>query len=133
MITSLFTVAAEPKGKSFEDILDDIGAFGHWQRVIFVLISLADIQGAFAILSPVFVHAVPEWRCLEWEDGLTEPGREDWNKECFRNGSDVKCVAYEFYDDFTSVVSEVSMQRIVVMPLWIVSVVRWYFLLTRTL
>ena len=109
MITSLFTVAAEPKGKSFEDILDDIGAFGHWQRVIFVLISLADIQGAFAILSPVFVHAEPEWRCLEWEDGLTEPDRDDWDKMCVRNGSDVKCVAYDFYGDFTSVVSEVSM------------------------
>ncbi len=38
----------------FDDIIDGLGAFGHWQRVIFVLISIFDVYSAFAMLVTVF-------------------------------------------------------------------------------
>ena len=47
----------------YEGIIEDIGGFGHWQRVIFTLISLPDIPIALALLLPVFVGSVPNWGC----------------------------------------------------------------------
>ena len=46
-----------------EDIIEDLGSFGHWQRVIFLLISYGDIFGAFGMLVPVFTNATPSWWC----------------------------------------------------------------------
>ena len=43
---------------SFDDIIDDIGGFGLWQLVIFVLISIFDILAAFAVLLPVFAGKI---------------------------------------------------------------------------
>ena len=47
----------------YEGIIEDIGGFGYWQRVIFGLISLPDIPIALALLLPVFVGSVPNWTC----------------------------------------------------------------------
>ena len=38
----------------FDDILDKIGGFGPWQKVIFALICFFDVFGAFSMLIPVF-------------------------------------------------------------------------------
>ena len=97
----------------FEDIIDSLGAFGHWQRVIFVLISLADFYGAFAMLLPVFTGATPRWLCQTYQD--------DYDKDVYVNGSEFgseeachqyhtnwTCVQREYVDDFTSIVSEVN-------------------------
>ena len=52
---------------SFDDIIDDLGAFGHWQRVIFVLISIFDVYAAFAVLLPVFTGKIPKAMCVTWD------------------------------------------------------------------
>ena len=100
--------------QKFEEIFETLGSFRHWQRVIFCLISAIDIHGAFAILLPVFTGATPRWRCVLFE--------ETGNSGSFKNGSDVEndtwgacqsksgnssCISVEFFDDFTSIVSEV--------------------------
>ncbi len=81
--------------------MDEIGAFGHWQRVIFILISLADVHGALAMLIPVFIGATPEWSCNQLRDGRNGT----WAETCDVN--DTKCSDVEFHDSFSSIVSEV--------------------------
>ena len=95
----------------FEDIIDDLGAFGHWQRVIFVLICVADIFGAFSVLVPVFSGATPKWQCntYEYEDSIVDarnlPNTTDL-MQCTYNET-LRCTNFTFKDDFTSIVSEV--------------------------
>lgn len=52
---------------SFDDIIDDLGAFGHWQRVIFVLISIFDVYAAFAVLLPVFTGEIMITMYVTWD------------------------------------------------------------------
>ena len=49
---------------SFDDIIDDIGGFGLWQLVIFILISIFDILAAFAVLLPVFAGKIVILRAI---------------------------------------------------------------------
>ena len=99
--------------RDFEDIVDSLGSFGHWQRVIFVLISLADVFGAFAMMLPVFTGATPRWRCAEYKtvaDGSFRNGSDfgdyTW-KSCDLEGNNLTCVSRQYHDDFTSIVSQV--------------------------
>ena len=48
----------------YENIIEDIGGFGHWQRLIFMVISVPDIPVALALLLPVFSGSIPNWGCL---------------------------------------------------------------------
>ena len=108
---------AEPM--EFEDIIEDLGSFGHWQRVIFFLICIMDIFGAFAMLSPVFTGATPRWRCANYSSpigGVITGNVSDADKnftddvpaldQC-TNPDGAKCELFVYEDDFTSIVSEV--------------------------
>ena len=98
----------------FEEVIDLLGTFGHWQRVVFFMLCLPDLLGAFAMMVPVFVGATPKWNCLKYSDG----------NGSFLNGTDVnqtgddikcsvddrwKCEEFTFHDDFTSIVSSVNL------------------------
>ncbi len=90
----------------FDDLLDSIGEFGPWQRVIFVLISMADVIGAMAMLLPVFTGDTPRWSCMQHEAAnSSQQMNGTWPKTCRFNMS--QCSDIEFHDEFTSIVSEV--------------------------
>ena len=101
---------------SFDSILEKYGGFGGVQRRIFILISLADITGAFALILPIFVGATPKWYCTRF-DGFNGSdvnatyaiGDNSTLKQCWQ-GVD-RCLNVEFKDDFTSIVSEVIRYR----------------------
>ena len=99
--------------RDFEDIVDSLGSFGHWQRVIFVLISLADIFGAFAMLLPVFTGATPGWRCDTYQEqggggilNSSELTNDSWNT-CSLSDGKYTCTEREYVDDITTIVSQV--------------------------
>ena len=96
----------------FDDIIEQLGSFGYWQRVIFVIISLADLFGAFSMLVMVFTGATPKWTCNTFESDSRTISVESLPNttdlmQCKLNDSFV-CTNFTFHDDFTSIVSEVS-------------------------
>lgn len=84
---------------SFDDAILELGAFGPWQRVIFLLVSLPDVFTAFAILLPVLISATPSWHCA---------GANTSTLNASTSACDVAGCVPEFNGDFTSIVSEVS-------------------------
>lgn len=113
-----FFLDSESLPRELEDLIDSLGSFGHWQRVIFVLISLADIYGAFAMMLPVFSGATPKWRCNTFldDDGNLRNASDLSNDTAFQcslnlNNFNYTCASFSFDDEFTSIVSQVSVQR----------------------
>ncbi|CAH1796783.1 unnamed protein product [Owenia fusiformis] len=47
----------------FEDVIEQLGGFGPYQRRIFLLVSLFETPAAWAMLLPVFTGATPTWSC----------------------------------------------------------------------
>ena len=47
----------------FDALLHSLGAFGPYQRQIFILVSAFETPAAWAMLLPVFVGMKPDWSC----------------------------------------------------------------------
>lgn len=47
----------------FENVLRQLGSFGPYQRRVFVLVSMFETPVAWAMLLPIFLNVVPEWKC----------------------------------------------------------------------
>ena len=78
----------------FEDIIEDLGSFGYWQRVIFFLICLMDIFGAFAMFSPVFTGATPRWRCANYSVVMADDALAGNVSDVVRNVTDDVTAAF---------------------------------------
>ena len=109
--------------KDFEGVLEGLGSFGRWQRLIFALIGSAEIWGAFAMLLPILAGAEPNWWCMDHIAGNSsqnlsselsashdghmtfEMNKSLGYKQCYYNGD--MCSQIVFRDDFSSIVSEV--------------------------
>ncbi|KAK2152867.1 hypothetical protein LSH36_316g08008 [Paralvinella palmiformis] len=94
----------------FEEVIDQLGSFGYWQRVVFFIISVADIFGAFSMLVMVFTGATPKWTCNAYvSNNVTITAEHLPNTTdlmtCSVNDS-FACTNFTFHDDFTSIVSE---------------------------
>ena len=101
----------------FDELMDKIGGFGPLQRIYFVVISLADMFGAFGIMITVFIGGTPRWRCSRFEDkdffydgnntfaNSVNHTINDTLLKCDNMGR--KCVEFDYIDDYTSVVSQV--------------------------
>ena len=110
MVLLLFLSDEADEDMEFDDILDQVGAFGHWQRVIFVLISAMDIMGALAIIIPVYTGATPKWKCADIEySSMLNVSENVSLAQCAYNST--HCTTWIFFDDFTSIVSEVCNGR----------------------
>ena len=95
--------------EEFEDIIESLGSFGHWQRVIFFVICLTDIFGSISVVIPVFIGAIPNFYAFESHND-TVIGDLTYN-ETAKNVCPSENNSYtvrKFHDDFTSIVSEVS-------------------------
>lgn len=47
----------------FENVLRQLGSFGPYQRRVFILVSMFETPVAWAMLLPIFLNVVPEWKC----------------------------------------------------------------------
>jgi len=92
----------------FDKILESIGSFGPRQRLIFILIQIAEVFGAFHMLLPVYVGAQPKW--WDMSDNTTGVANLTVNDASFQNCSRENQLSGSgelvFHDDFTSIVSE---------------------------
>jgi len=98
-------VKEEPE--EFEDIIESLGSFGHWQRVIFVVICLVDIFGSFSVVIPIFIGGIPNFYAFDSiNDTLTgEPTYNETTKNVCPSENNSYTVRI-FHDEFTSIVSE---------------------------
>ena len=97
-----------------DQILEKIGSFGRYQLR---LIIMANILGwfwfAWPLLVTTFIAAEPGWRCVVNSsecklNGTANPGDDNFDLRCDMSRDD-----WEFVDDYTSVVTEVTMVTII--------------------
>lgn len=98
----------------FDEILDDLGSFGHFQLRLFLAVSLFETPAAWAMFLPVFVAAKPTWRCpvrsLDLSYGIhllntTINTALNYTENTCTESNSV-CMGIEYTSDFTSIVSE---------------------------
>ena len=49
---------------NLDRVLDDVGQFGRYQKVFYVLLCLPAVFTSYVTLSSVFTQATPEFRCV---------------------------------------------------------------------
>lgn len=54
----------------FDEMIDSIGAFGPYQRQVFILVSVFETPAAWAMLLPIFSGASPNWWCEIYSKGM---------------------------------------------------------------
>lgn len=60
----------------YDDILDEIGGWGKYQKYICLLLMLGSVPTGYFTMSPVFTNKTPEHRCRIPEiDGFTNDSR----------------------------------------------------------
>ena len=60
---------AHGEGKTFDQILDEIGGFGKYQLIWFIIVVTGMLSGAFILYSLYYFELVPVYQCNIW-DGL---------------------------------------------------------------
>jgi hypothetical protein len=99
---------------SAEEIIEELGAFGYWQRVIFFTLCLPDIFGALSLMLPVFTGSAPNWRCKQ--DDVTNSSLINYKANStavakaigFYGNKSCDCPVREYDTTFSSIVSEVG-------------------------
>ena len=95
----------------FERVLKQLGSFGAYQRRVFILVSMFETPVAWAMLLPIFLNVVPDWKCLG-PSNVSIASNLSLNssnelpvKQCAANGS--ICPQAVFTEDIYSIVREV--------------------------
>lgn len=102
------------KSKEFEDILHGVGSFGPFQVMVFIVVSLFETPAAWAMFLPVFIHRQVRWVCKNdtYHDKFNDTEtNKTWSDGMNRSNCN-RCPESErqYLDDFTSIVSEVSIK-----------------------
>lgn len=100
----------------FENVLRQLGSFGPYQRRVFVLVSMFETPVAWAMLLPIFLNVVPEWKCPDSSNAsLTYNSSFTSNisfplsinvKNCSESG--LLCPEASFTKEIQTIVSEVG-------------------------
>lgn len=100
----------------FENVLRQLGSFGPYQRRVFVLVSMFETPVAWAMLLPIFLNVVPEWKCSDSSNAsLTYNSSFTSNisfplsinvKKCSESG--LLCPEASFTKEIQTIVSEVG-------------------------
>ncbi len=94
-----------------DQVLEKIGSFGRYQLLLLIFGNvLVWFWYGWPLILSTFIAAEPGWRCVENSNsseckvnGTVFPGDEYYEHRC-----DISRDAWEFVDDFTSVVTEVT-------------------------
>ena len=104
------------KSQTTDQVLETIGSFGRFQIVLNIFCNLVySFWWSVPVMGMVFIAGEPGWKC---KNKATCPFNETINlggdKYSFR--CDIPRKDWEFADDFTSVVTEVSIHFTTVLP-----------------
>ncbi len=95
----------------FEEIIEEVGAFGPYQIRVFILVSAFETPAAWAMLLPVFAAATPTWKCpvsYIIDNGTVGNISMDANfTEAMCNADGFMCEGAKLTSGFTSIKSEV--------------------------
>ena len=104
------------KMAQFDEVLDELGSFGHFQLRLFLVVSLFETPAAWAMFLPVFAAAKPTWRCpvqspdlsngIDWLNTTISTALNYTENTCTE--SNTVCAGIEYTSEFTSIVSEVG-------------------------
>ena len=95
---------------STDDVFEKIGSFGRYQLFILILFNIIEwFWFGWPILLMTFIAAEPAWRCIGNVtecplNGTMKPGHDNYTLRC-----DISRKSWEFVDDFTSVVTQASL------------------------
>lgn len=102
----------------YENILQEIGAFGPYQVRVFILVSMFETPLAWVMLLPLLVHGTPDWTCgvnmANFSEVLTNFTANKTHLQlenqtidgCSADG--VVCENATFSKEYTSIVTEVN-------------------------
>ena len=108
-----------------DEILEEIGSFGAFQKRNTLLLGLIIFVLTFQTVSMVFIGGEPTWRCssnstLCTRNGTISPDNDFYKARCNMSSED-----WEFTTEFTSIVTEVGLSVVLyVRKLWSL---RWNF------
>ena len=93
-----------------DGVFEKIGSFGRYQLLILILFNIIEwFWFGWPVLLMTFIAAEPAWRCISNNtqcalNGTMKPGSNNYDFRC-----NISRKSWEFVDDFTSVVTQVSL------------------------
>lgn len=91
-----------------DEVLERIGSFGRYQIVLNIYFNIAyALWWAFPVMAMVFIASEPGWKC---KNNSTCPFTDtiSLGDDRYKHRCDIPRQDWDFADDFTSVVTEVS-------------------------
>ena len=91
-----------------DEILEEIGSFGLFQRRNSLLLGLIIFVLTFQTVSMVFIGAEPTWRCTANSSVCTRNGTISSDNDYYKARCNMTSDDWEFTTEFTSIVTEVG-------------------------
>ena len=99
-----------------DQVFEKIGSFGRYQLLILILANVNEwFWFGWPVLLMTFIAAEPAWRCIGNSGNVTECPLEETMKPEHKNYAfrcNISRSSWEFVDDFTSVVTQASLELI---------------------
>lgn len=91
-----------------DEILEEIGSFGLFQKRNSLLLGLIIFVLTFQTVSMVFIGAEPSWRCRANSSVCTQNGTISSDDDYYKARCNMSSDDWEFTTEFTSIVTEVG-------------------------
>ena len=96
-----------------DEILEEIGSFGFFQKRNSLLLGLIIFVLTFQTVSMVFIGGEPTWRCAVNSSVCTRNGTISFDDNHYEARCNMSSDDWEFTTEFTSIVTEVRRYNIV--------------------
>lgn len=92
-----------------DEILEEIGSFGFFQKRNTLLLGLIIFVLTFQTVSMVFIGGEPTWRCAPNSTVCTRNGTINADDDFYQARCNMSSKEWEFTTEFTSIVTEVGL------------------------
>ena len=104
-------IAGKPSVMDTDEILEEIGSFGFFQKRNSLLLGLIIFVLTFQTVSMVFIGGEPTWRCALNSSVCTRNGTIGFDDNYHEARCNMSSDDWEFTTEFTSIVTEVRRCR----------------------
>ena len=101
-------MAGESSVMDTDEILEEIGSFGFFQKRNSLFLGLVIFVLTFQTVSMVFIGGEPTWRCAVNSSVCRRNGTISFNDDYFNARCNMSSNDWEFTTEFTSIVTEVG-------------------------
>ena len=92
-----------------DEILEEIGSFGFFQKRNTILLGLIIFVLTFQTVSMVFIGGEPTWQCAPNSTVCTRNGTINTDDDFYKARCNMSSKEWEFTTEFTSIVTEVGL------------------------